>query len=74
MNRWLKSRMMVFGMVLCAMAYVPAVVGPNTVLWIPVFGGIAMTTLAILGGKNALDSYKHGPYRGKDAPYPEDER
>ncbi len=73
MNRWLKSRMMVICIILCVMAYAPAIWpwlgGELMSQWISVFGAIAGSSIIILGGKNALDSYKHGPYRGQDAPY-----
>lgn len=72
-SRWLKSRHLLFAMALCLMAYLPAIFGPNKALWIPVFGSVAVVIGGAVLGKNALDSYRHGPYtQSQDRPFPED--
>ena len=65
-NRWLKSRIMLICVGLCFMSYVPAVWeklgGEFMSQWIGVFGGIATASVMVLGGKNAVDSWRNGPY------------
>ena len=58
MNRWLASRWLVVGFVLSILAYIPANVGPNKALWIPVFGGIATVFIGGGMGKNAVDAWR----------------
>ena len=68
-SRWLKSRVMVFGMVLLAATYVPAIIpNANQAAWIAGFFVLAPVVFGGIAGNNVVQSW-----RGSYQPTPEDE-